>query len=87
MAGLYTSQLGRRVKKGERGIRILAPMIGPRKGQEMSPDVFIEEQVFTIEVKDNNRNSADKQKAGGKVCSVVTAIVSVERPSLHSPQS
>jgi hypothetical protein len=32
VAGLYAwNQLGRRVKKGERGIRILAPIIGGRK--------------------------------------------------------
>ena len=36
MAGLYAwNQLGRRVKKGERGIRILAPIIGiKRKAKE-----------------------------------------------------
>jgi antirestriction protein ArdC len=36
VAGLYTwNQLGRRVKKGEKGIRILAPILGPkRKPQE-----------------------------------------------------
>jgi hypothetical protein len=35
VAGLYAwNQLGRRVKKGERGIRILAPMIGARRKQE-----------------------------------------------------
>ena len=36
VAGLYTwNQLGRRVKKGEKGIRILAPIIGTkRKPQE-----------------------------------------------------
>jgi hypothetical protein len=38
VAGLYTwNQLGRRVKKGEQGIRILAPIIGAkRKPQEES---------------------------------------------------
>jgi hypothetical protein len=36
VAGLYTlNQLGRRVKRGEKGIRILAPIIGAkRKAQE-----------------------------------------------------
>jgi hypothetical protein len=57
----------------------------PRKGQEMSPDVFMEGQVFTIDVKDSSRNSAEKVKTDAEVYSVVTEIVSVERPSLHSP--
>lgn len=35
VAGMYTwNQLGRRVKKGEKGIRILAPMIGTRKRKD-----------------------------------------------------
>jgi antirestriction protein ArdC len=35
VAGLYAwNQLGRRVKKGERGIRILAPLIGVRRKQD-----------------------------------------------------
>ena len=35
VAGLYAwNQLGRKVKKGEKGIRILAPMIGTRRKQE-----------------------------------------------------
>src|SRR6201985_1613265 len=35
VAGLYAwNQLGRKVKKGERGIRILAPMIGIRRQQD-----------------------------------------------------
>lgn len=57
----------------------------PRKGQEMSPDVFMEGQVFTLEVKDSRRNSTEKDKADAEVYSVVTEIISVERPSLHSP--
>jgi hypothetical protein len=57
----------------------------PLKGQEMSPGVFMECQVFTIEVKDSGRNSAEKDKADAEVYSVVTEIASVERPSLHSP--
>jgi len=50
----------------------------------------MEGQVFTLEVKDSRRNSAEKQKADAEVYSVVAEIVSVnrniaERPSLHSP--
>jgi hypothetical protein len=41
VAGLYAwNQLGRRVKKGEKGIRILAPIVGVRrkKGEEAEKD-------------------------------------------------
>ena len=38
VAGMYAwNQLGRRVKKGEKGIRILAPMIGTRKRKDTEP--------------------------------------------------
>ena len=38
VAGMYAwNQLGRRVKKGEKGIRILAPMIGTRKRKDSEP--------------------------------------------------
>jgi N-terminal domain of anti-restriction factor ArdC len=38
VAGLYTwNQLGRKVKKGERGIRILAPMVGVRRKPDEEP--------------------------------------------------
>lgn len=57
----------------------------PCKGQEMSPDVFMEGQVFTIEVMDSRQNSAEKDKADAEIYSVVTEIVSAARPSLHSP--
>jgi hypothetical protein len=36
VAGFYAwNQLGRRVKKGKHGIRILAPMIGEKEGQHI----------------------------------------------------
>jgi N-terminal domain of anti-restriction factor ArdC len=41
-AGLYAwNQLGRKVKKGERGIRILAPLVGIRrkKDEEVATDI------------------------------------------------
>ncbi len=42
VAGLYTwNQLGRRVKKGEKGIHILAPIIGVRR-QDRSPSGTVE---------------------------------------------
>ncbi len=38
VAGMYAwNQLGRKVKKGEKGIRILAPMIGTRKKKNPEP--------------------------------------------------
>ena len=44
MAGLYAwNQLGRRVKKGEKGIRILAPIIGVRR----KPDAEAEKDITT----------------------------------------
>src|ERR1700755_573464 len=48
VAGLYAwNQLGRKVKKGERGIRILAPMIGIRrkKNEETEKDIRIQNQA------------------------------------------
>jgi hypothetical protein len=44
VAGLYAwNQLGRRVKKGEKGIRILAPIIGVRR----KPDAEAEKNITT----------------------------------------
>jgi len=44
VAGMYAwNQLGRRVKKGERGIRILAPVIGSRR----KPDAEAEKDIRT----------------------------------------
>ena len=44
VAGLYAwNQLGRRVKKGEKGIRILAPIIGVRR----KPDAEAEKDITT----------------------------------------
>jgi antirestriction protein ArdC len=45
VAGLYTwNQLGRRVKKGEKGIRILAPIIGFRRKQQEEAEKDITKQ-------------------------------------------
>ncbi|HZU29726.1 MAG TPA: hypothetical protein VFB79_01345 [Candidatus Angelobacter sp.] len=56
----------------------------------MSPDIFMEGQLFTVEVKDSRRNSAERNKTDAEIYSVVTEIVAVDRniaanPSLHSP--
>jgi hypothetical protein len=45
VAGMYAwNQLGRRVKKGEKGIRILAPMIGVRRKKDSEADKDIRTQ-------------------------------------------
>ena len=45
VAGLYVwNQLGRKVKKGERGIRILAPMIGVRRKKDEEAEKYIRTQ-------------------------------------------
>jgi antirestriction protein ArdC len=45
VAGLYAwNQLGRRVKKGERGIRILAPVLGARRKREAQAEQDITKQ-------------------------------------------
>ena len=51
VAGLYAwNQLGRKVKKGERGIRILAPMIGIRrkKDEEAEKDIRTQNQAVLV---------------------------------------
>src|SRR5271168_729045 len=51
VAGMYAwNQLGRRVKKGEKGIRILAPMIGIRrkKDSEAEKDIRTQNQPALV---------------------------------------
>ena len=51
VAGFYAwNQLGRKVKKGERGIRILAPVIGTRrkKNEEAENDVRTQNQAVLV---------------------------------------
>jgi antirestriction protein ArdC len=51
VAGMYAwNQLGRRVKKGEKGIRILAPMIGVRrkKDTEAEKDIRAQNQAVLV---------------------------------------
>ncbi len=51
VAGLYAwNQLGRKVKKGERGIRILAPVIGIRrkKDEESEKDIRTQNQAVLV---------------------------------------
>jgi hypothetical protein len=51
----------------------------PRRGQEMSPEVFFEGQIYTVEVKDSRTDAAETEKADAEVYSKVTAILKVER--------
>jgi hypothetical protein len=51
----------------------------PRNGEAMTPDIFLEEQLYTVEVKDSRHNAKDEQKAEGEIYSKVTQIVSVDR--------
>jgi hypothetical protein len=53
----------------------------PRKGQAMSQDVFLEGQLYTLEVKDSRRNGQEKEKNDAEIYSVVAEIVGVERRS------
>src|SRR5438270_10780782 len=51
VAGLYAwNQLGRKVKKGERGIRILAPVIGVRrkKDEEAEKDITTQNRAALV---------------------------------------
>ena len=51
VAGFYAwHQLGRKVKKGEHGIRILAPMIGVRrkKDEEAEKDIRTQNQAILV---------------------------------------
>jgi hypothetical protein len=55
VAGLYAwNQLGRKVKKGEHGIRILAPVIGVRrkKDQEAEKDIRTQNQAVLVGFRD-----------------------------------
>ena len=51
----------------------------------MSPDVFLEGQIYTLEIRDNRRDSREKEKADAEIYSVVRAIVEVQRNSPNTP--
>jgi hypothetical protein len=57
----------------------------PRRGQAMGPEVFLEGQVYEIEVGDSRRDSEERQKTDAEVYSRVTAIVSAAHPNRLSP--
>lgn len=50
----------------------------PRKGQPMSPEVFLDGQIYTVEVKDSRNDAAETEKVDAEVYSKVPAILKVE---------
>ena len=56
----------------------------PRKGQRMNPDVFMDGQVFQVEVKDAGVDSEGERKADSEVYSRVTKILSAVRSHQES---
>src|ERR1700682_888800 len=51
VAGLYAwNQLGRKVKKGERGIRILAPVIGVKRKKDAEAEKDIRTQNQAVQI-------------------------------------
>lgn len=51
----------------------------PRKGQAMVPDVFLEGQMYEVQVEDCRKNADERPKSDAEVYSQVTRIVSVNR--------
>jgi hypothetical protein len=54
----------------------------PRQGQVLELEVFLEGQVFEIEVDDNRVDSAGLEKTDAEVYSVVRRVLSATRPNL-----
>jgi hypothetical protein len=52
----------------------------PRKGEEMSPDVFLEGQFFWVTVEDSNRKTDGTEKTDAEVYSRIAKFHSAERP-------
>jgi hypothetical protein len=52
----------------------------PRKGEQMSPDVFLEGQFFLVTVEDSRRKTDGTEKADAEVYSRITKFHSAERP-------
>src|SRR5260370_30703963 len=80
VAGLYAwNQLGRKVKKGEKGIRILAPMIGTKRKKDKEADKDITKQnepvlvgfrpvyVFDVSMTDGPELPDLKERVKGEV--------------------
>jgi hypothetical protein len=52
----------------------------PRKGQAMSPDVFLDGQFFDVTVEDAGRNTDGTQKSEAEIYSRIVEFHSVTRP-------
>jgi hypothetical protein len=57
----------------------------PRRGQAMSPEAFLDGQVYEIEVGNSYKDSEERQKTDAEVYSRVTAILSAAQPGRRSP--
>ena len=57
----------------------------PNRGQAMSPEVFLDGQVYEIEVADSCRDSEEQQKAEPEIYSRVKEIISAAHPKRLSP--
>ena len=57
----------------------------PKRGQVMTPETFLDGQIFEIEVADSRKDSGERPKAEAEVYSRVTAILSATSPSQQSP--
>jgi len=66
VAGMYAwNQLGRRVKKGEKGIRILAPIIGIKRKRDEDAEKDITKQNTTVLVGFRNAHVFDVEQTEG----------------------
>lgn len=67
VAGLHTwNQLGRRVKKGEKGIRILAPIIGTKRKPQEEAEKDLSRQNAPVLV--GFRYLADRRQGASRAC-------------------
>lgn len=53
----------------------------PWKGQPMTPEVFLEGQVYTIEVRENRKTESEEEKEDSEIYSTVTRILTIDFPS------
>jgi hypothetical protein len=58
---------------------VLANGEHPRKGQKMSPDIFLEGQFFEVEIAECNRDADGKPKPGAETYSRIVKLISVSR--------
>jgi hypothetical protein len=52
----------------------------PRKHQPMTSDVFFDNQIYTVEVKESRKTESDGEKEDSEIYSRVTKILRVEFP-------